>query len=202
MNARVKHPILRLDVLGADGTLTTDHVVFCQYQHSSVRVDECTRCVHCDFIGEEPTATVDCTIPVAPLPRADDPRGERIEVGNVLCRGTVVVGHSVPLAEALAVLRVGDRRSVAIVDERHVMVGLVHDGDRQNRFGRAGEAVGAVMTTTIAIDERTPVRVALKILAANHLREATVVSRRGVPIGVFRDVEGLQWIAASPARDR
>lgn len=197
MSSKVKHPILRLEVLGPDGTVTTDHVVFCQSQHRSVRVEECTRCVHCDSISEDPSPTVECTIPMTPLPRAEDPRGERIEVGNVLCRGTVVVSDTVRLAEAIAVLRYGDRRSVAIVDDRHVMVGLVHDGDPSRRLGRMAELVGAVMTTSIAIDEATPVRVALKVLAANHLREATVISQNGVPIGVFRDVDGLDWISSS-----
>lgn len=197
MSAHVKHPILRLDVVGPDGTITTDHVVFCQHQHQSVRVEECTRCVHCDSIGEEPEPIVACTIPHAPLPRHQDPRGERVEVGSVLRHGTVVVGDSVPVGDAIAVLRAGDRRSVAIVDARHVMVGIVHDGALSRRLAPSDEAVAAVMATTIAIDERTPVRVALKILAAKHLREATVVSGRGVPIGVFRDVDGLQWITSS-----
>ena len=57
--------------------------------------------------------------------------------------------------------------------------------------------VTASMSTAVAIHERTPVRVALKLLAASHLREATVVSDHGVPIGVFRDVDGLRWLAAA-----
>ena len=51
------------------------------------------------------------------------------------------------------------------------------------------------MMSVIAIDERTPVRAALRLLAARHLREATVISREGVPIGVFTDVDGLRWVA-------
>ena len=53
------------------------------------------------------------------------------------------------------------------------------------------------MSSPIAIDERTPMRTALKLLVANHLREATVISKERVPIGVFRDVDGLRWIAAA-----
>ncbi len=195
MTANVKHPILRLEVLGADGTRTMDHIVFCRKQRQSVNVEECCGCVHCEAITEGPMASVDCSIELGPHGRAVDPDGESTDVGTLLCRGTVVVAESASLGCALAVLREGDRRSVAVVDERHVMIGLVHETTTMFGRSRVGDdRVGAAMTSAIAVDERTPVRVALRLLAANHLREATVVSKRGVPIGVFRDVDGLRWI--------
>jgi CBS-domain-containing membrane protein len=91
-----------------------------------------------------------------------------------------------------------DRRSVAIVDARNVLIGLVHESGFMGRMGpvRMG-TVTASMSTAVAVHERTPVRVALKLLAASHLREATVVSDQGVPIGVFRDIDGLGWLAAA-----
>ena len=195
--ARIKHPILRLDVLAADGTIATQHVVFCRLKKRSVGVEECCQCVHCDAIEEGPAPSVHCTIP-APRPAGQDPGGDLTEVGSVLCRGTVVVAESAPLGAALDVLRRGDGRAVAIVGGDGVMVGLVHDGAFVGRLRSARhEAVSAAMTSRIAVDEGTPVRVALRVLAASHLREATVVSRRGVPIGVFRDVDGLHWITAA-----
>jgi hypothetical protein len=195
--ARVRHPILRLDVLAADGTLATHHVVFCRLETQSVRVENCCLCVHCDAIQEGTAPSVHCTIPT-PRPAGRDPGGELTEVGSVLCRGTVVLAESVPLGRALDLLRRDDRRSVAIVDEHHVMVGLVHEAALVRRLRSARDGtVSAAMTSRIAVEECTPVRVALKVLAASHLREATVVSKRGVPIGVFRDVDGLRWIAAA-----
>ena len=196
-HSREKYPILRLEVLGADGTRANEHVVFCRLQHQSVRVEECCRCVRCDAITDDEEPVVECTIPVAPCDHTTDPEGERTEVGSLLCHGTVVVAESVPLRRALDVLRHDHRHSVAIVDARHVMVGLVHDsGFPHLRRGTELE-VKATMSSVVAIDERTPVRTALRLLAVNHLREATVVSRRGVPIGVFRDVDGLHWIGTA-----
>jgi len=195
MTPHVKHPILHLEVLGADGTSTTDHVVFCRKQRQSVPVEECCACVHCVAIGGGATASVDCSIELAPHGRSVDPDVETTDVATLLCRGTVVVAESASLGRALAALREADLRSVAIVDERHVLIGLVHEATPS--FGRSRDRrdlVSAAMTSAIAVDERTPVRVALRLLAANHLREATVVSKRGVPIGVFRDVDGLRWI--------
>lgn len=196
----MKQPILHLEVLAPDGTHATDHVVFCRFQGVSVRVEECCQCVHCDFIGEGLPAAVHCTTPSEPSERPD-PDGERTAVGALLCQGTVVVGDGVSFGRALDLLRAGDRRSIAIVDDTHVMVGVVHDAGfaARSRFGQEG-AVSVAMTSAIAVDEWLPVRTALELLAANHLREATVVSKRGVPIGVFRDVDGLTWIAAHHGR--
>jgi CBS domain-containing protein len=199
-SSRVSHPILRLEVVEADGTRTTDHRVFCRLQRSSIRVDECCDCVHCDVVKDGEAPSVDCTIPVRPLDPADDPQGESIEVGTLLCRGTVVLAEGASAGRALRLLREEDRRSVAIVSAGNVLVGVVHEAGFMGRMGpaRVG-SVGAAMSTAVAVHERTPVRVALKLLAASHLREATVVSDDGVPIGVFRDVDGLRWLAG--ARD-
>lgn len=197
-SSRVSHPILRLEVLAEDGMRSSDHRVFCRLQRSSVRVDECCECVHCDAVTDGVTPSVDCSIPVRPLEPGDDPRGESIEVGVLLCQGTVVLAESAATGRALRLLREQDRRSIAIVDSTNVLVGLVHEAGFMGRMGpvRMG-SVSASMSTAVAVHERTPVRVALKLLAASHLREATVVSDEGVPIGVFRDVDGLRWLAGA-----
>jgi hypothetical protein len=197
-SSRVSHPILRLEVLEADGTRTHDHRVYCRLQRSSIRVDACCECVHCDAITDGERPSVDCSIPVRPLAPGDDPKGESIEVGTLLCRGTVVLAESTSTGRALKMLREEDRRSVAIVDAGNVLIGVVHEAGFMGRMGpvRVG-TVTASMSTAVAVHERTPVRVALKLLAASHLREATVVSDDGVPIGVFRDVDGLRWLAGA-----
>lgn len=199
-SARVSHPILRLDVLAPDGTHTSEHRVFCRLQRQSIEVETCCECVHCDTVTDGQAPSVDCTIPVRPLAPAEDPDGNSVEVGALLCRGTVVVSEATSVARALALLRAESRRSLAVVDENSVLVGLVYESGFMGRMGpsRMG-VVSAAMSSAIAVHERTPVRVALKLLAASHLREATVVSTDGVPLGVFRDVDGLRWIAG--ARD-
>ncbi len=184
-SSRVRHPILRLEVLAPDGTSTSQHRVFCRLQRESVEVEQCCGCVHCDAVTDGPQPSVDCSIPGRPLDHTDDPAGESVDVAAVLCRGTVVVSESAPLTHALRLIREHDRRSVAVVDSESVLVGVVHD------------SVRATMSTALAVHERTPVRMALRLLAANHLREATVVSTAGVPIGTFRDIDGLRWIAGA-----
>ena len=197
-STHVTHPILRLQVLMADGTRVEEHRVFCRLERRSVHVEECCSCVHCDGISDGSGGSgpsVDCTIPAAPSVLADDTTGDRTEVATLLCIGTVVVAASAPLHVALALLRSEDRRAVAIVDDHHQLIGLVHEmGFLGQRSGSRFE-LRAAMSTAIAIHEATPVRAALRLLAASHLREATVVSSEGTPIGLFRDIDGLRWIA-------
>ena len=197
-STHVKHPVLRLEVLAADGTRAEECRVFCLWKRKSVRVEDCCSCVHCDAItdGASNAASVDCTIPLSPRTAVDDPTGDRTEVATMLCTGTIVVAASASLYVAFALLRAEDRRAVAIVNKEHVLIGMVHETASISRriAGHRGP-VGGAMSTAIAIHEGTPVRAALRMLAASHLREATVVSDEGTPIGVFKDVDGLHWIA-------
>lgn len=199
-SSRFKHPILHLHVLGGSGVERSEHRVFCRLQRRSIAVEDCCSCFHCDDITDGETATVNCTMPIAPDDPAADPRGEETEIGTLLCSGTVVLTDRAPLRDAFALMQSADRRSVAIVDDRSALIGIVHEtGFIGRRVIEKEIAISAAMSSALALHERTPVRVALRFLAANHLREATVVSDDGVPIGTFRDIDGLDWIRV--ARD-
>ncbi len=122
-------------------------------------------------------------------------------MGTLLRVGTGALRESATLSQALSMLHADDRRSVAVVDESSALVGIVHEAGFVGLRGPFHTMqVGASMSTPIAVHERTPVRVALRFLAATHLREVMVVSKDGIPLGVFKDVEGLRWIAGT--RDR
>lgn len=197
---RIKHPILRLEVVGPDGARRAQLRVFCQRRRRSVLVEDCCECVHRDAETSGVTPSVECTIPSVSLEPRADAAGEKVAVGVVLRTGIVVVSESAPLGRASVVLREHGRRSVVIVDNNSVVVGTVHDTGLRRRVGAAlVGVVRDVMSRPIAVHERTPVRVALKLLAASHLREAAVVSDAGVPLGLFRDVDGLRWIAGARA---
>jgi len=195
---------LRLDIVAGDGDAPAEYRVFCRVQRRGVRVDSCASCVHCDEIRDGDVPSVECTSPVSITPATpieERPDGEGPEVGSVLEQGTVAVLESTTIARARAVMRAESRRALPIVDENHALVGLVHDtGFLGYHAASRGGPVALVMSNALAIDERTPLRTALRMLAGNHLREATVISRDRVPLGVFRDVDGLRWLAR--ARER
>lgn len=195
---RVRHPILRLEVLAGDGTSTTSHFVFCRQRRASVAVGECIGCVHCDAITSAPTPSVDCSIEVPASAEAPDPEGQRTEVATLLADGATVIEQSATIGDAIRLLRGDQRRSIAIVDTTRRLVGMVHEmtvGTAGQVRGMEGGDVTVAMTTALAIEESTPVRIALHLLASSHLRDATVVRADGTPLGVFRDVDGLRWIA-------
>jgi len=226
--AHVRHPILRLEVLRADGTRTSEHRVFCRYQKRSVDAGTCCACVHCDSIvsngcGDQASASVNCTITVDASEVAADPLGVRTEVGAILQKGTLVLDPSSTLKQALTLLQTENRRSLAVVspdEHNHSIIGVIHEtaflppapprvtpgttddewlfspGVRVRVLNDETTPVGngRAMSASLTIHEAAPIRRALEMLAAAHLREATVVDDAGVPLGVFHDVEGLNWL--------
>lgn len=196
MITRVKHPVLRLDVVHGDGSRVTDFRVFCSQQRCFVPVSRCAGCPRLTDITAGAEPSIACTVDVAQQDLAPDPSGESTAVGAVLARGALVVEPVMSVREAFALLRAEERRSLAVVDAAHVLVGVVHEGSFVKPAVVALEDVGHVMSSaTVAMHESTPVRRALHLLASAHLREATVVDDAGVPIGTFRDVDGLHWLA-------
>jgi CBS domain-containing protein len=180
--------------------------VFCRLRRESVCTDVCAGCRHRDAVQEHPAESVDCTIRLAPERLTRDLGGNATEVGMLLCRGTTVVDQSATLAETLRLLHADDRRSVPVVDADGLLLGVVHEMSVVRLWPtmgpsrcRSDDDVTWAMSTAAAIHESTPVRVALRILASRHLREATVVSSDGRPLGRFRDVDGLRWIARKAA---
>ncbi len=198
---RISHPILHLAIVGESGVREGEARVFCKYQRRAIAVETCRACGHCDEITEGSNATVDCTVPREPSDDdAPDPEGERTDVGAILTRGAVVLEPATSVGTTLALMHEEDRRSLAVVGEHGVVVGVIHEAAFIRRDATApeparDEPVIHAMSSPLAIHERMPVRAALRLLAAAHLREAAVVDADGVPLGVFRDVDGLRFIA-------
>jgi CBS domain-containing protein len=197
-NAHVSHPILHLEVVGPDGRAVSDYRVFCRYQQRSIAVGTCCACTHCDRITADPSPSVDCTFPMTETLATVDPSGEHTPVATLLARGTIAIDPSVTLRDALNTLRSIDRRSVAVVDASHALVGVVHEAlfipAREGPSLSPSEDVARSMSSALAIHESVSVRHALRLLASAHLREATVVDDARVPLGVFRDVDGLRFV--------
>jgi CBS domain-containing protein len=204
---RISHPILRLAVVGEDGTRQAEPRVFCRYQRRAIPVEVCRVCGHCDNITGEPDGVVACTVPRTPDDVDEDPDGGRTDVATVLLGGTIVLDPNTSVDTALALMRGEDRRSLAVVDAHGTVVGVLHEAafvggspliraDADGRSGSGEHTVARAMSSPLALPGRTSVREALRLLAAAHLREATVVDQDGTPLGVFRDVDGLRFVAA------
>ncbi|MBX3232473.1 MAG: CBS domain-containing protein [Labilithrix sp.] len=191
--AHIAHPILRLDVLAPDGTRQSEYRVFCKKQQRAVPMATCCGCVHCDSIDAGPAPSVNCTVPAESVAHEPDPDGLHTAVGQVLTHGVSAVEHGTSLRDALALLRAEDRRSLPVVDDGGVIVGVVYDAGAQQPALRDA-CVAASMSTSLAVPDTTPVRRALELMAAAHLRELTVIDEHHVPLGTFRDIDGLRWL--------
>jgi CBS domain-containing protein len=187
----VSHPILRLEVLGPDGRRQSEYRVYCRERRAVVPIGVCCACVHCESIAAEPPA-VQCLVTASRAERPSDPRGVATPVGEMLTAEAVAVDADTTLREALAYLRAGDRRSVPVVDQARVVVGILHDAPRAEPPDTlAADAMGSRLVLPVT----TPIRRALALMAAAHLREIVVVDEGDVPLGTFRDVDGLHWLA-------
>jgi predicted transcriptional regulator len=141
---------------------------------------------------------VNCLVAATRARLPHDPLGLRTPVAEVLTSATLAVRGELTLREALAHLHAEDRRSVAVVDTNQVVIGAIHE--RRYPASSGDLPVALVMTSKLALPISTPIRRALELMAAAHLREIVVIDEHEVPLGTFRDVDGLRWIAR--ARDR
>lgn len=125
--SRVSHPILHLEVVDREGVRKAEPRVFCRLRRESIDVEFCRSCVRSYAVREGTDPSVDCNV-VPPAGALDaDPLGLRTEVGTLLRSGSVVVGASASVAEALRLLRAHNLRSVAVVGGDHMLVGVLHD---------------------------------------------------------------------------
>ena len=205
---RVSHPILRLHIVAPDGTLQTDNHVFCRKTMRSTEVEVCCQCLHCEAITDGARAAVECLIPAVAAAPLEDPGGEHTPIGTLLTGGMVAVSGDATVGAAVRLMRAEGLQSLAVVDGEHALVGLV----RERGFlgaGVDGPSLGLrelglrdAMSTPVAVHEQISIRSALRVLASHHLREIAVISSKGAPLGVFRDVDGLHWIALSQRATR
>lgn len=203
--SHVSHPILRLELLSNGGAHTLSERVFCRQRGQSWLVADCVDCERCEGIRRGAVECVDCDVSLPAAQSAPDTRGEHTEVGALLSTGVAVVDQSASMDEALALMNASGRQSLAVVDEDQRLVGILHeltfvpapvDGARR----REEESVACAMSSAVVVEETMPVRAALHLLASSHLREAIVVTPEGKPLGVFRDLEGLRWLAHARGR--
>lgn len=193
----VSHPILRLDVLRPDGRKESDFRVYCRERGAPVSVGVCGTCRHCEGIVEGPSPAVHCLVTESRADLPDDPLGLVTSVAEVLTPKTFAVGAETTLQDAIEHLRAENRRSVAVVDDTHAIIGVIHEAHRREP---PDLPVAMVMGSRLSLPVETPVRRALALMAAAHLREVVVVDDDLVPLGTFRDIDGLHWLAVARRR--
>lgn len=192
---RVRHPILRLEVVDGEGRRSYGYRVFCRLQQRSIAVGVCAACVHCDEIAATPSPSVNCTVDLEESKARPDPNGVATAVGSVLQEGPIVLVTDASVRDAIDQFHASGRHAIGVVASDKTMVGVVHEAALAARgFVVKQATVRQLMSASLSIHESVPLRRALEILAGAHLREAIVVDDAGVPLGVFRDLDGLRWL--------
>lgn len=198
---RVDHPVLRLRTIAEGGTREHEPRVFCRYRQGAVAVAECERCARRDVAASH-GGIIRCDVPVdASAVDLDlDREGEGTSVAILLEHGSSALTPETTIGTASVALQRGPHHSMAVVDACGTLVGVLHEAALVVGELDLRAPVTHAMSSPLALPSRMPVRSALRVLAAAHLREAIVVDDDGVPLGVFRDVDGLLFVARRRGR--
>jgi CBS domain-containing protein len=136
----------------------------------------------------------------------DAPRGElrgsEIPVGAFLDSNILCVHDDLDLASLASLFMERGLSHVYVVDENFELVGVARE---KSLLGAAHGGVPLATARDIAesadrILEGVAIRRALLHMAVSHVRQAPIVTKDGVLVGVLGDVQGLRWFAAC-ARD-
>ena len=121
--------------------------------------------------------------------------------GVALARRVICVMEDTPLAAARVALdEAPGSFGVPVVDARHRLVGfLPRAAATLALLGRSRTAVVAeyVKVASATLAESESLREAFRVMGSRHSRELLVVNDEGEMVGVIRDIDALQLVAAA-----
>ncbi len=193
----------RLTVL-RDGSTATCSSVFCERRRCSVRPGSCVRCgarVANDVDGR---ASVECPWAAPPpSPAEADPWSVTASrpAGLALTRRVVCIMADAPLSSAsTALVAAPGSMGVPVVDRHHRLVGMLARGAATlallgpSRVSVVGDHLAPAAPS---ISEADSLGEVFRVMNSRHLRELLVVDVHREIVGVLRDIDALQVVAAA-----
>lgn len=193
----------RLTVL-RDGSTSSSSSVFCERRGCSVRPGSCVRCgaeVANDGDGRASVACPWSSTP--PTSVQSDPWGltKLRPAGLALTRRVVCIMDDAPLAAASTALAAAPGfMGVPVVDRHHRLVGMLARGAATLALlgpSRISVVRDHVTPAAPSISESDSLGEAFRRMNARHLRELIVVNHGREIVGVLRDIDALQVVAAA-----
>jgi CBS domain-containing protein len=193
----------RLTVL-RDGSTTSASSVFCERRRCSVTPGACVKCgahVANDVDGRAgiacPRTAIRQALPDSDPWSASAPR----PAGLALTRRVVCVMEDAPLRAVAAALEAASGSlGIPVVDRNHRLVGLLGRGAATLALlGPAGDALAGehAKPTSVALSESDSLGEAFRLMNSHHARELLVVNAQREIVGVLRDIDALQVVAAA-----
>jgi len=193
----------RLTVLG-DGSTTTSSSVFCERRRCSVRPGSCVRCGAQVANDGDGRASVACPwAATPPVPAESDPWSVTAlrPAGLALTRRVVCIVADAPLSAAsTALVAAPGSMGVPVVDRHHRLVGVLARGAATLALlgpSRISVVRDHVTPAGPSISEADTLGEAFRVMTSRHLRELPVVDSHREIVGVLRDIDALQVVAAA-----
>jgi CBS domain-containing protein len=193
----------RLTVL-QDGSTSTSTSVFCERQRRSVTPGSCVRCgAH---VGNDTEGRAGVACPWSPSPPAlpaPDPWSVTAlrPAGLALTRRVVCVMEDAPISAASAALEAAPGSlGVPVVDRHHRLVGLLaRAAATLALLGPSGASLVGhhAKPANVALEESDSLGEAFRLMSSRHSRELLVISSNREIVGVLRDIDALQVVAAA-----
>jgi hypothetical protein len=186
-------PVRTVETVEADGRRVRSLLIYCGRRDRSVAPDACAQCEHLYGMSPEceaPHAGIVCSIPATPRPP------EVSEHHAPLFLGPRAVARSVASGAALPTHSVFVRRgaSDAVVDATLTRVqGVVVVDAAGLPVGTIAASDGVMNDRFAAVRESAPLSEAIALMAYRHVRLVPVVSHKGIAVGLFTELDALQW---------
>lgn len=186
--------------LDAQHSETTRVTVHCPIHGAARTAEHCRACPRFESESSGRGAALSCHVPTTTVA----PRGV---VGELLSGSSFCLDGELPVAEGAALLERHDAAAAPVVDDHHVLVGVVStqslmhaelDEERQHGFralSSPSEVEDVMVTPVTSFREDLPIAEAARLMSERGLRSVPVVDARGEVVGVLDAMDLVRYLA-------
>lgn len=186
--------------LDSDHAETTRTTVHCPIHGAARTAEHCRACPRFEAESAGRSPALSCHVPASKV-------AARGVVGELLSSRSFCLDCELPVAEGAALLERHDVAAAPVVDDHHVLVGVVStqtlmhaelEEERQHGFralSSPSEVEDVMVTPVTSFREDLPIAQAALLMSERGLRSVPVVDARGEVVGVLDAMDLVRYLA-------